>query len=146
MRRILAILLIIFIAFWVAYGIIPPVKAAVDGFILNTVGPTAYNALNTAYTGVITSFGVGGFAAMVLTGGFIIGMVTHLLWVKADWRLRRWGHTRTSKDLGVSPVTHISTTPATATTRPTTVAATQSVPTSAEIPAEEPSEKESENV
>jgi len=118
MRRILAILIIIIVVFLVLYGIVPPVKAAVDGFFIDFVGPESYSILNTAYATVITSIGVAGFAAMVLTFGFGIGMVVHFLWVKADWRLRRWGHTRTAKDLGVSPVTHISTTPPTATTRP----------------------------
>jgi len=127
MRRIIAILIVIFIGFWVAYGLVPPVKATVDGFMLKTVGPTVFNAFQTAYASIITNIGLRGFAAIVLGSGFIVGIIAHLFWVKADWKLRRWGHERTAKDLGVTPVTDVqATTPPGATTRPATT--TQKAP------------------
>lgn len=123
MRRIFAILIIIVVAFLIVYGLVPPVKAAVDSFFIDFVGPGAYDAINGAYLSVVNSIGVAGFAGIVLSFGFVIGIVVHLLWVKADWSIRRWGASRTASDLGVTPVTPISTTPSTATTRPSPVVA-----------------------
>lgn len=120
MRRIFAILIIVLVAFLVAYGIVPSVKASVDTLMISTIGPAAFNAINAAYTGIITTIGVGGFAAIVLGFGFVVGIIVHLFWVKADWKLRRWGADRTRKDLGVTGVSHVSTTPAGATVRPET--------------------------
>ena len=119
MRRIFAIVIIALVVFLAAYGIVPPVKAAVDGFMLNTMGPTAFNALHSMYAFVLTTVGVSGFAVIVLIFGFFGGVIAHFGWVKADWKMRRWGHTRTAKDLGATPVAPVrSTTPAGATTRP----------------------------
>lgn len=118
MRRILAVLIVIIIAFLVIYGVVPPVKAAVDAFFIGTAGPVAYGWLNTAYITVISSIGVAGFAAMVLGFGFVIGMVVHFLWVKSDWGIRRWAAARTRRDLGVSGVSNVPSTPVAATTRP----------------------------
>lgn len=124
MRRIFAILLGVFVGFLVAYGLIKEVKATVDSFILNTAGPTVFLGLTSVYTGIITSIGIPGFAALVLGFGFLVGIVVHLSWVKADWKLRRWGHERTSRDLGLTPVTSVrTTTPVSATTRPEPAAA-----------------------
>lgn len=65
-----------------------------------------------------------------MVGGvfFITGVVVHRLWVKADWSLRKKFASRTQKDLGVTPVTHIASTPAIATTRPEPAPAPKSAP------------------
>ena len=126
MRRIAAILLIALIAFLVAYGVFSTVKTTVDNFILRVAGPAVLGSLNNAYIMITSTVGPGGFAALMLGGGAIIGIIIHFLWVRADWRLRRWSTNRIRKDLGVAPVTTIPTTPPTATTRPTTPTVTQS--------------------
>ena len=104
-------------------------KAAVNGFIIDAAGPAAFNSANGAYIGILDTFGVGGFAAMVGGVFFITGVVVHRLWVKADWSLRKKFASRTQKDLGVTPVTHIASTPAIATTRPEPAPAPKPAPT-----------------
>lgn len=126
MRRIAAILLIALIAFLVAYGVFSTVKTTVDNFILRVAGPAVLGSLNNAYTMIMSTVGPGGFAALMLGGGAVIGIIIHSLWVRADWRLRRWSTNRIRKDLGVAPVTTIPATPPTATTRPTPPIVTQS--------------------
>ena len=119
MRRIFAIAILALVVFLAAYGIVPTVKVTVDEFMLGTMGPTAFNAIHSGYSLILTTVGVSGFAVIVLIFGFISGVIMHFSWVKADWRMRRWGHERTAHDLGATPVTQIrSTTPVTATTRP----------------------------
>lgn len=139
MRKLFAILIIGVIAFLVLYGLVPQVKATVNAFIIDAAGPTVFNSLNGAYTGILSYFGVGGFAAMVLGFGCLVGVVSHRLWVKADWSLRRKFATRTQKDLGVTPVSHIPSTPAVATTRPAPAPtpAPQAAPTPQPTPAKE---------
>lgn len=83
-----------------------------------------------------------------MVGGFffVIGIVVHIFWVKADWRIRKWGQERTAKDLGVTPVSQVrSATPVGATTRP--VAATQSTTTTPVEPVatEQPTETTQES-
>jgi len=88
--------------------------------MLNTIGPTAFNVINNMYLLILSTVGVSGFAAIVLGFGFIFGMIAHFLWVKADWKLRRWGSLRSARDLGATPVSQVrSTTPVEATARPT---------------------------
>lgn len=118
MRRLFAILLIGAFVFLLVYGLVPFVKDAVNGFFISWLGPTIVNTATGTVGNIVGVIGLGGFAAIILGLGAIGGILVHFLWVKADWRLRRWGHTRTSKDLGLNPVSNISTTPANATTRP----------------------------
>lgn len=120
MRRIFAIAIIALVVFLVVYGVFQPVKATVDDFMLNTMGPTFFNAITSVYTGVLATVGVGGFAAIVLGVGFAVGIFTHKMWVSADWAIRRWGQARTATDLGTVSTTSMPSTPLGATTRPAT--------------------------
>ena len=116
-------------------------KAAVNGFIIDAAGPTVFNSLNGAYNGILGYFGVGGFAALVLGFGCLVGVVSHRLWVKADWSLRRKFAERTRSDLGVTGVSDIRSTPAGATTRPEPEPTPQPTPTATPPPEEKPKEK-----
>ena len=122
MRRILAMFLIVFIGFWgvfwFLYGVVPSVRAAVNGFTLDIVGPTVFNTVSTVYLGIINTVGVPGLAAIVLTSGFVVGIFTHKMLVGSDWRIRRWAAHRTSRDLGTTGVTQLPSSPLGATTRP----------------------------
>lgn len=90
--------------------------------------------------GIVGTFGVGGFAAMVGGVFFITGVVVHRLWVKADWGLRKKFAARTQKDLGVQPVSNIPSTPAIATSRPAPAPAPKPAPTP-QAPVEEKKEE-----
>lgn len=116
--KILTILLAIFLVFWIVYGLYDPFKLTVNNFISNAVGPTIYGSVAAVTQGILTQIGLGGFAAMTLGIGAIAGIIMHYGWVKADWRLRRWGSERISRDLGTQPISNIPSTPVGATTRP----------------------------
>jgi len=115
MRRIFAILLVAFVVFWMLYGLVPIVKANVNGFVANVAGPTVAS--------VIFSVGASPFwkaygGYVMLGTGFAVGIVALSLWHKADWRLRRWGAHRTARELGTTPTSDVPATPTYATTRP----------------------------
>ena len=118
MRRLVAIGIVIFIGFWIAYGLFDQVKIPVNNFALTVAGPAIYNFFAGIVNGITNQFGLGGFAAITMAIGLLGGIVAHLLWVKADWTLRRWGASRTATDLGTTTVTQLPSTPIGATTRP----------------------------
>jgi len=114
MRRIVAILLAVFIVFWIVYGLFEPWRTTVNAFMIKVVGPTIWGGIN----GIGTSpFWVQYGSFIMLGAGAVIGFVIYSFWHKADWRLRRWGAGRTAADLGT---TAVSQTPSYATTRPET--------------------------
>jgi len=90
LRRIVAVLLIVFIGFWVVYGLFPPAKATVDGFMISTIGPVAFNFVYTMYMFVVDTIGFTGFSAIVLGFGFVVGIITMKLARKTDLGLTRW--------------------------------------------------------
>lgn len=83
-------------------------------------GPSIYYGIVNAAQGIVGSIGLGGFAAIIGSMCFILGVVTKHYWTKADWSLRRHFASRTSEDLGTTGVTQLPSTPSGATTRPTT--------------------------
>lgn len=118
MRRIVAILLIVLVVFLGVYGLFREVKAAVDGFVVTTVGPVFFNFLNTMYLFVVDTVGFSGFAAITLGFGFVVGIIAMQLFRKADLGLTRKLLSRRSKELGASRDLSVPATPAGATTRP----------------------------
>lgn len=117
MRRIVAILLLVFVVFWIAYGLFEPWRTTVNAFMINVAGPTVWNTIN----GIGTSpFWMQYGSFIMLGAGVIFGIVIYSFWHKADWRLRRWGAARTATDLGTQPVSQFPATPPGATTRPET--------------------------
>jgi len=141
LRRIVAILFIVFIGFWVVYGLFPPAKATVDGFVISTVGPVAFNFAYTMYMFVVDTVGFAGFAAITLGFGFIVGIVSMVLWRKADLGLTRKLLSRRGKELGTIGTTTVSTTPIGATTRPPTQQTTQQPIETKPLPVEEKKEE-----
>ena len=123
MRRIISIILaIVIIAGLICaflYGVYDPFTDMVNGIIFGFLGPTAVSGASAFNAWLVATLGYTGVYALILSIGAILGIAVHLLWVKADWSLRRWGAQRTSQDLGATHVTmSSSTTPAGATTRP----------------------------
>jgi len=134
MRRIVAVLLAIFIGFWIVYGLFEPWRHMVNGFAINVIGPAAFGVLNSLYLSIVGSIGIPGLWAIGIIIGVFGGFVIYHYWHRADWSLRRWAASRTSKDLGTTGVTSIPTTPAGATTRPV---ATTALPPTEEVKPEE---------
>lgn len=143
MRRIFAIAIVVFIAFWsifwVAYAVVPGVQAAANGFFLNVAGPTGFNIVSSIYLAITDTVGILGLTGIILFAGCIVGIFVHKLWVSADWRIRRWGQARTARDLGTVGTTSMPSTPVGATTRPTVKADTPTLP---EAGKEEPAKEE----
>lgn len=115
MRRIFAILLGVFVGFWIVYGLFEPFTKIVNNIAIKIVGPAIW--------GGITSIGTSPFwqaygSFIMLGTGAVLGFIIYSFWHKADWRLRRWGAQRTASDLGTTPITHVPATPVGATTRP----------------------------
>jgi len=122
MRRIVAILIVLFVVvntvFWILYGVFEPWRVLVNGLVFNVVGPTIYKTISGFVSWIIATVGIAGFAVIVGIPVFILGILAHHYWVKGDWWLRRWGQSRTARDLGTAPVTSMPSTPVGATTRP----------------------------
>jgi len=118
MRRILAILIILVIAVMAVLIIWDVPRNMLLNFATTVAGPTIVNTGVGAVSGIITHVGLAGFAGLLLIGGLISGILVHTLWVKTDWRLRRWGSQRISRDLGAQPTTNLPATPVGATVRP----------------------------
>lgn len=118
MRRIFSILILAFIVFLILMVAFDFVRTPVINFFTLIAGPAVTNTAVGGVNMVISSVGLGGFAAIIGAVGLIGGVLVHLLWVKTDWRLRRWGSQRISKDLGAQPTTNLPATPVGATTRP----------------------------
>jgi len=141
MRRIVAILLVVFVGFWIAYGLYAPFREdIVNPFFLQVAGPTIYYGLGNTVRNIVASIGFEGFAAIIAVPVFVFGIIAHHFWVKADWHIRRWGSSRTARDLGVASTASLGTTPVGATTRPTTTEAT--APIVEALPKEETKEEE----
>jgi len=142
MRRIVAILLVAFIIFWIAYGLLEPWRNIVNGVAINVVGPTIYNGFSGFVNWIIATIGIPGLVAIVAIPVFIIGVVAHAYWVKGDWWLRRKFASRTANQLGTSPVTQFpATTPPGATTRPAATTPVQPIVEKAEPVLEETAEE-----
>lgn len=120
MRRIVAILIIILIAFLAVYGLFEPFRLGVNDFAIKVIGPVAFNAISGMYTTIVATIGIPGLVAIVAIPVFLLGIITHSFWVKGDWWLRRKFATRTAKDLGTQQVSQFPATPVGATTRPET--------------------------
>lgn len=117
MRRIVAILLCIVIGFWILYGLFVPFKNVVNDVALNVLGPAIWGAITAVGS---TPFWLTYGSYIMLATGAVVGFVIYHFWHKADWSLRRWAASRTSKDLGTTGVTQLPSTPPGATTRPET--------------------------
>ena len=141
MRRIVAILLIAVVVFLLALVVDLALKTyIIVNFLTMVLGPTFVGMIYGAYNWIIATIGFAGFSGIVLIFGLFCGLMIYKYWHKADWSLRRWAASRTSKDLGTTGVTSIPTTPAGATTRPvatTTLQPTEGSKTVTEEPAKE---------
>jgi len=124
MRRIVAITLIVIIAFLVAYGLFDPFTDVVNGFALNVLGPAGFAAISSLYLTIVASIGIPGLWATGIIIGVVFGLLIYKYWHKTDWWLRRWGQARTARDMGTTTVTHLPSTPVSATIRPTQVVTT----------------------
>jgi len=141
MRRIVAILLVLFVGFWIAYGLIAPFREdTVNPFFLQIAGPTVYYGLGNTVRNIVASIGFEGFAAIIAIPVFLFGIIAHHFWVKADWHIRRWGSARTARDLGVASTASLGTTPVGATTRPPVQET--ATPIAEALPKEEPKKEE----
>jgi len=119
MRRIFTILIVLFVVFLlVLVADLALQTYVVANFIARVIGPTAVAAITGAYNWVISTIGVAGFAGIVLIFGFFSGIIAHVFGHKADWKLRRWGASRTASDLGTTPISNVPATPTYATVRP----------------------------
>jgi hypothetical protein len=141
MRRIMAISIVGFAGFWAVfwlfYGIMPWFAAAVNGFAFNVAGPTLFNMVSAAYLGVVNAIGIPGLVGIFAFAFLIVGIYVHKLWVSADWRIRRWGQSRTAQDLGIPSMSQFPQTPSGATTRPEATAPPVTEPAKTETKAEE---------
>ncbi len=117
MRKIVAILIVAIIVFWMAYGLFEPWRNTVNNFMLKVAGPTV-----TAWiVGIGTSpFWMQYGSFIMLGAGFIVGMFVYRLWYSGKWRIRKWGISGAAKDMGAVGVSNIPATPVTQTpvTRP----------------------------
>lgn len=115
MRRIVAILLGLFVGFWIVYGLFRPFTNIVNDLAIKVVGPAIWGVV----IGIGTSpFWISYGSFIMLGTGAVIGFIIYSLWHKADWSIRRWGAARTATDLGTTLTTNTPATPLGATIRP----------------------------